>query len=275
MSRLPFFKMSGSGNDFIIIDNRQPIVPTDNLPLFASRVCRRGLSVGADGLILIESSSRVDFRWRFFNSDGSQAEMCGNGARCAARVAKLLGIGGGRIVFETFAGLIEAQIVGESIKIKMTDASVPVLDTALALAEGGIICAEINTGVPHAVIETAAIDAVPLTAQGREIRFHRHFAPAGTNVNYVAPLGDGMWAIRTYERGVEAETLACGTGSVAAALVLAARYGLPAPVSLKNRGGMVQKVHFSQAGGRFRDIFLEGDARLIYEGYMSSSAWDY
>lgn len=275
MDTLPFFKMSGSGNDFIIIDNRCAIMPVDDLSGFAAKVCRRGLSVGADGLILIEPSQQVDFKWRFFNSDGSQAEMCGNGARCAARVARLLGIGGDRIAFETVAGVIHADIVGGGIKIRMTDASAPVLGIRLALAAGQVTCGHINTGVPHVVIETDDVAAAPIAAQGREIRFHPHFAPAGTNVNYVAPLDDGMWAIRTYERGVEAETLACGTGTVAAALILAERHGLSSPVSLKTRGQCVLKVHFRQVDGRFADIFLEGDARLIYEGRLSPEAWAY
>lgn len=275
MRTLAFFKMSGSGNDFIIIDNRLACVPGDNLPDFAAKVCRRGLSVGADGLILIEPSDKVDFKWRFFNSDGSQAEMCGNGARCAARVARMLGIAGERMAFETVAGIIHAQIRGRDIKIKMTDAADPVLDECVALRDGTVACSSVNTGVPHVVIETTDIAEVPITARGREIRFHPHYAPAGTNVNYVAASDDGTWSIRTYERGVENETLACGTGNVAAALILAARYGLPSPVRLKTRGGSLLNVYFDRERGRFTDIYLEGDARLIYEGRMSPEAWEY
>lgn len=275
MESIPFYKMSGSGNDFIIIDNRQSVVPSNNLSWFAIKVCRRKMSVGADGLILVENSDRVDFKWRFFNSDGSPAEMCGNGARCVARFALLNGIARDRMQFETLAGIIRAQVMGEEAKVQMTDPQDLALDAELDTGNESVVYASVNTGVPHVVIEVDDIEKVDVVAVGRRIRRHPHFVPAGTNVNFMAPLPDGTWFVRTYERGVEDETLACGTGITAAALVLARKNPLASPVELKTRSGSLLKVHFTRQGREFNKVFLEGDARIIYEGRLNPSAWEY
>jgi diaminopimelate epimerase len=274
MTKIPFYKMSGSGNDFIIIDNRRGIVDISNMPGFVARVCRRRMSAGADGLILVEESPSADFRWRFFNSDGSIAEMCGNGARCVARFANLMGIAGDRMSFETLAGTITATVNGPQVKIKMTDPHDLVAQEAVDLAEGAYSCGRVNTGVPHVVIELPEVETVGVVPVGRAIRQHPQFAPAGTNVNFIAPLSEGLYAIRTYERGVEDETLACGTGNAAAALVLAARHGLASPIRFRTRSGSVLTIHFHQRNGIFDDLHLEGDARVIYEGVLWEEAWD-
>jgi len=273
MKAIPFFKMSGSGNDFIIIDNRTPLVPEDQLPQLIEGACRRKLSVGADGLILIEPSSSVDFKWRFFNADGSVAEMCGNGARCAARFATLHGIAGRQMAFQTLAGIIEADVGEHTVKIRMTD---PVdLKTGFDLDLDGkrVRVGSVNTGVPHVVMTVADIEAVDVVVTGRRIRYHRDFVPAGTNANFVAVEGGGRISIRTYERGVEDETLACGTGNVAAALILAHDRGLASPVTLTTRSGGLLTIHFNRQGDRFQDVFLEGDARVIYSGELWEDAW--
>lgn len=275
MNAIAFHKMSGSGNDFIIIDNRDAVVTGVDLPRFVAKVCRRGMAVGADGLILVERSDTVDFKWRFFNSDGSVAEMCGNGARCAARFAHLTGIAKAQMAFETLAGVISAQVRGDQVRIAMSDPRDLVLDDAVELNSGLIQLSRVNTGVPHAVIEVAEVASVDVDAVGREIRFHSRFAPAGTNVNFIAPLEGSLWSIRTYERGVEGETLACGTGNVAAALVLAMRYKLASPVTLQTRSGSHLIVHFRREGDRFAEVALEGDARVIYEGRLNPEAWQY
>lgn len=275
MNAIAFHKMSGSGNDFIIIDNRDAVVNGVDLPRFVAKVCRRGMAVGADGLILVERSDTVDFKWRFFNSDGSVAEMCGNGARCAARFAHLTGIAKAQMAFETLAGVISAQVRGDQVRIAMSDPRDLVLDDAVELNSGLIQLSRVNTGVPHAVIEVAEVASVDVDAVGREIRFHSRFAPAGTNVNFIAPLEGSLWSIRTYERGVEGETLACGTGNVAAALVLAMRYKLASPVTLQTRSGSHLIVHFRREGDRFAEVALEGDARVIYEGRLNPEAWQY
>jgi diaminopimelate epimerase len=275
MTTIPFYKMSGSGNDFILIDNRHGSVTFQDLSAFASKICRRKLSTGADGLILIESSDTVDFKWRFFNSDGSLAEMCGNGARCAARFAFLTGIAGETMSFETTAGIVNARITGSGVKIKMTDPTDADPHVTLRLKSGPLTLSRINTGVPHAVIAADDIETAPVVDQGREIRFHEFFAPSGTNVNYVSMLGKSFIAVRTYERGVEDETLACGTGSVAAAIMTALKTGMASPVKVLTRGGGSLFVYFRQDAGNFREVYLEGDARLIYKGELHPEAWTY
>lgn len=275
MDLIPFYKMSGSGNDFIVIDNRNGSVTVNDLPPFVVKVCRRRLSVGADGLILIEPSARVDFSWRFFNADGSVAEMCGNGARCAARFAHLTGIAKADMAFDTLAGTITAQVRGDQVRIGMSAPRDIFLEQTIDLPTGPLTLDHLNTGVPHAVITVPDVDAVDLDTLGRAVRHHSRFAPAGTNVNVIAPRGAGLWAIRTYERGVEGETLACGTGVVAAALVLALRHGLPSPVILATRGGSQLKVHFQRIGHLLSGFGLEGDARVIYQGRLCPEAWAY
>ena len=272
-NRIPFYKMSGSGNDFIIIDNRKPLVDEALLKRFIVDVCRRKLSAGADGLILIETSETADFRWRFFNSDGSRAEMCGNGARCAARYAYVNRIAENRLTFETDVGLVAAEIIADRVKVKMTDPSEITPDISLELDSGRRSMATLNTGVPHVVLVEADLEAVDVRGLGREIRRHAAFAPAGTNVNFITAPAEDTIAIRTYERGVEDETLACGTGSVAAALVTAARHAKAGPIHVETRSGIMLTVHFTRREGGFENVYLEGDARIIYSGEMWQEAW--
>ncbi|MDP2646249.1 MAG: diaminopimelate epimerase [Desulfobacterales bacterium] len=274
MAKIPFVKMSGSGNDFIIIDNRDRRVDVKDLSGFAQKVCRRRLSAGADGLILIETSATADFKWQFYNSDGSRAEMCGNGARCAARFAFLDGIAGPTMSFETIAGRVAAEVDRDRVKIKMTNPVDMKIDYPIELDQGSLHVSSVNTGVPHVVVVSDKIEDVDVVKVGKEIRRHDAFAPAGTNVNFIWPGNQGQVLIRTYERGVEDETLACGTGAVAAALVVAANLGNKSPVQVKTRSGGVLTVYFSETGGHFSDVYLEGDARLIYRGELWDDAWN-
>jgi diaminopimelate epimerase len=273
MKPIPFFKMSGSGNDFIIIDNRAAVVPEARVNELVTGACRRKMSVGADGLILIEPSDTVDFRWRFFNADGSPAEMCGNGARCAARFAYLQGIAARRMAFETVAGIIEASVDEDGVKIRMTDPTELKTGYGLNLDRATIVVGSVNTGVPHVVAVVEDIEAMDVIANGRWIRHHPDFAPAGTNVNFVALGNDNEIFIRTYERGVEDETLACGTGNVAAAVVLAHDRDLASPLSLTTRSGVKLTVHFKREAAHFTDVYLQGDARVIYRGELWEEAW--
>jgi diaminopimelate epimerase len=258
MTPIPFYKMSGSGNDFIIIDNRAAVVPEDRLNQLVVGACRRKMSVGADGLMLIEASETVDFKWRFFNADGSLPEMCGNGARCAARFAFLHGIAGRQMAFETLAGIIEAEVADHGVKIRMTEPRDLKSGYPLDLNGRVATVSSIDTGVPHVVMMVDDIESVDVVTSGRLIRQHPDYAPNGTNVNFVALDAAGRLLIRTYERGVEDETLACGTGNVAAALILAHERGLSAPLTLTTRSGSRLTVHFKQSGGRFTDVFLHG-----------------
>jgi diaminopimelate epimerase len=230
------------------------------------------LSIGADGVILIEASERYDFQWQFYNSDGSRAEMCGNGARCAARFAHELGIAGPHMVFQTDAGPIAAEIRAAQVKLKMTPPADHRLDDTIMVDGRETVLSRINTGVPHVVMEMedlAGADIVPL---GRAIRYHEAFAPTGTNVNFMSASDGNRLQVRTYERGVEDETLACGTGCVAAALITAARRGWPSPIPVTTRSGGILTIHFRSDGGGFREVYLEGDARIVYTGDIGPDA---
>jgi len=273
MKSIPFSKMSGTGNDFIIIDNRDRLVEDDGLTDFIRKVCRRKMSVGADGLILIESSAKADFRWRFFNSDGSLAEMCGNGARCAARFAYLNGIAGENLTFETEAGIIDGQVKSGGARVKIPDPSDLRLNFTLDLENGPLTVSSIHTGVPHVVVMKDSVEEVDVFGLGREIRYHEAFAPAGTNVNFISQKRPGQLAIRTYERGVEDETLACGTGSIASALVASCKTNWTSPINLSTRSDESLTIHFRESNRVFTDVYLEGDARLIYTAELGQDAW--
>jgi len=222
---------------------------------------------------LIEASATADFRWRFFNADGSPAEMCGNGARCAARFAFIRGIAAADMRFETEAGVIHARVDEPRVRVKMTDPHGLRPAVRLALASGPLEVSAINTGVPHVVVMTPDLENTDVRGLGREIRRHPEFAPAGTNADFIRAAPDGGIAIRTYERGVEDETLACGTGAVAGALVAALLLNLPSPVEVTTRSGEHLTVHFQRDGDRFHDIYQEGCARLIYAGHLCAEAW--
>ena len=268
---LPFWKMHGSGNDFIIIDNRRGIFPDKGRPQLVSRLCRRATGIGADGLILIEDNHFVDFLWHFYNADGSEAEMCGNGGRCAARFAYLKGIADADMVFQTLAGLIRARVDRTQVRLEMT--------TPFGLRQGVELdfageCETvdfINSGVPHTVVMVdQELDLVALSERGPRIRYHQEFAPSGTNVNFFEVVNEQCLSIRTYERGVETETLACGTGAVAAAL-LASEHGLVnSPTEVITQAGESLVVYYKKEGSAFKEVFLEGGAVIVYKGVMEA-----
>lgn len=272
MSAIPFTKLSGSGNDFIFIDNRDLRHRADEMIGFVRKVCRRGQSVGADGLMFIEPSERADFKWRFFNADGSEGEMCGNGGRCAARFARELGIAGDSVSFETIAGVIDATMRGSRVKLRMTQPFDFRPGVALAVNGREAIVDHLNTGVPHAVEFVEDAEAADVAGDGRAIRAHDAFAPAGANANFAQVSGDGALILRTYERGVENETLACGTGAVASAVLAAARGLLAAPVDVRVRSGETLRIHFEGEGASVRDVYMEGEARLVYRGELTEEA---
>jgi diaminopimelate epimerase len=274
MNKIPITKMSGSGNDFILIDHRSKFLPEDRLVEFARRVCARKVSAGADGLILIESSARVNFRWRFFNADGSEAEMCGNGGRCAARFAVLKGIAPPRLSFETLAGVIEAEVSGRIVKLQMVQPTGWQVDLEVPIDGQVHRLHFVNTGVPHAVKIVEDVRQAPIRELGRKIRFHPRFQPAGTNANFLEVVDRGHLKVRTYERGVEDETLACGTGAVASALIAAKRKLVDSPVEVETSGGEILKIHFATKGNSFARVFLEGDTRVIYEGNLWEEAYE-
>jgi diaminopimelate epimerase len=264
--------MSGAGNDFLVIDHRKPLIPKELMAEFARRVCRRKFSVGADGLFLIEPSEKVDFKWRFFNADGSEAEMCGNGARCVARFAYMHGIAAARMQFETLAGIIDATVADTLVTIRMTSPHSFRFDRQVEVEGQMLMVHSVDTGVPHAVIFVDDIQATDVVGLGRQLRHHPVFAPAGTNVNFVGRSADGL-AIRTYERGVEDETMACGTGVVAGALIAAAKGMADSPVAMVTSGGIALTVQFTGSKGETVDqVLLKGPAHLIYKGELTAEA---
>lgn len=265
---IPFYKMHGGGNDFVLIDHRERLIPEADQPQFARRVCHRQVGIGADGLILIEGSDQADFRWRFYNADGSEPEMCGNGGRCAARFAVLQGLAPENLSFETLAGIIQAEVKGRRVKLALAGVGDLTLNQTIALDEAEVQAHFIRVGVPHLVVPVDDLEAAPVTEWGRLLRFHPRFQPAGTNVNFVRFTGPQELAIRTYERGVEDETLACGTGSVAAALVGACLGKLNPPVAVHTRGGEILHVYFKPQAGVCREVYLEGDALVVYRGEL-------
>lgn len=271
---LSFTKMSGAGNDFIVLDHRTPLIPEVEQPAFAKRVCRRMFSVGADGLILIEDSDTADFCWRFYNADGSVAEMCGNGARCAARFAFAKGIAGASMLFETLAGVIEAWVNDDhTVRLRMTEPAEYRSNLAVMLDGRQRSLFFVNTGVPHAVLFVDEGEVVPVPEWGRVARFHPLFQPAGTNVNFVRKIGENTIEVRTYERGVEDETMACGTGAVASALFAAITGEAVSPVQVVTSGGERLTILFDLRDGvRAENVFLQGPARIIYEGKLTAEA---
>lgn len=266
MKLIPFSKMSAGGNDFIIIDNRQNILESQRAKEYAQKVCRRKLSIGADGLILIENSKKADFKWRFFNADGSEAEMCGNGGRCVARLAYLKGIAPHKLTFETLAGIIKAEVLGDRVKLQLPLPHNLTCDLKLDLDGKCYLVDTITVGVPHVVMCVEDLGNCQVVKLGKMIRFSEYFKPAGTNVNFISIKNESTIAIRTYERGVEDETLACGTGAVASALISNKKKGLESPVSVLTQGGEILIVHFTKEKLVLKEVSLEGSANLIYEG---------
>jgi diaminopimelate epimerase len=264
---LDFVKMTGAGNDFILADNR-----SGNLSLSSEqvlRLCDRRFGVGADGLILLApcTSGRAPWAWNFWNSDGSEAEMCGNGARCFARyVQRLTGWDQPVLTFETAAGVITAEFACKRVTVNLTPPHSLRLQEPIATAAGLLELSSINTGVPHAVVFVSDADQVKVLESGRELRFHQHFGPRGTNVNFVQVKDRNRIRVRTYERGVEGETLACGTGVTASALISARVHGLTSPVCVEVQSGEELRVSFSERHGHFSEVRLNGPANFIFEG---------
>lgn len=270
---LPFVKMSGTGNDFILIDHRKPVLAREVMPEFARLVCRRRFSVGADGLIFIENSDQADFKWLFYNADGSEAEMCGNGARCAARFAYMKGIAPAHMRFETIAGIIEANVADVNVSVLMTPPKDFRQDLELECDSGVVLLHTVDTGVPHAVVLVDNYEKIDVCRLGSYIRHHRQFRPAGINVNFVMPLENGAFKVRTFERGVENETMACGTGAVASALVAAVKGQAESPVEIVTSGGDRLSIIFDlHEGPAATNVFLKGPAHVIYSGELNSEA---
>lgn len=269
MRKINFTKMVASGNDFVVLQRnklsslRFPCLSgRQALSAIAKNICDRKFGVGADGLLVLEKSKIVDVKMRIFNADGSEAEMCGNGARCVAFYLN------STLKIETKAGIIESRINGNNVKIKLTDPKGLKLDIPIRINGRLLKVNFINTGVPHVVIFVEGLDKIDVFNLGRPMRYHKRFAPAGTNVNFIEVLGRDTVRVRTYERGVEDETLACGTGAVASALLYAVR-STPSAISIikvHTKSGEVLRVYFKRLRNTFKNVWLEGKAKIVYKG---------
>lgn len=266
-----FHKMQGCGNDFVVIDNRELRVPRESMADWAVKVCRKCFGVGADGLIFLETApvgSGLDVVWHFYNADGSRAEMCGNGARCASKLANLLGFAGKKFTLGTDAGPVACEVLDNGqVKVRLT----PPVDlrggVELDVAGQKLTVHFVNTGVPHAVVFTPDVSLLDIKRLGNAIRFHEAFAPKGTNANFVTVNDSGHLQLRTYERGVEDETYACGTGACASA-VIANHLGLAAAdVEVTTTGGEVLGVILADG-----QVFLRGAAEVCFSGVFYTAA---
>ena len=265
MGMLRFTKMDGAGNDFILIDNRAGDIHLNRSQI--ARLCDRHRGIGADGVLLLENpSDHADFRMRYFNADGGEAEMCGNGARCFARFASKVADASGKISFETPAGVISSELAGDLVTLQMTEPTDLRLDIPLEIGAEKKIAHFINSGVPHVVVPVAQVGDIDVPREGSAIRHHEMFSPKGANVNFIEKRGANEIAVRTYERGVEDETLACGTGVVASALVFAATENVKGPIRVLARGGDELGVGFDRVDKQFRSVTLTGPAEFVFEG---------
>jgi len=265
---LRFTKMNGAGNDFVLVDNRKLDQTLDSATI--AHLCDRHRGIGADGILAVEPAQNgADFRMRYYNADGGEAEMCGNGARCFARFAGRLVGKDESVSFETLAGVITAQLLDPLVRIEMSAPKDLALGTRLSVEGSDLTFHFINTGVPHAIVPVNGIDAVDVRGLGAAIRFHPHFAPRGANANFIEVQAPARLAIRTYERGVEDETLACGTGVCAAALVHSALTGSASPIEVRVKGGELLQVGFEGGPEGFRNVTLTGPAEFVFEGTIT------
>lgn len=264
-----YTKMHGSGNDFIVISAQ---IAPDDISTFTRGVCRRGTSIGADGVLVIGESAIADFSWRYINADGSDGEMCGNGAMAGARYAVEMGLAPTECTFETAVGVLKANVAGERVTLRMPDALFTNSDLHFA-ALPEVSFDRLLIGVPHVVGWVDAADAISdLDRIGREIRHDPQLQPAGANVNLVHIIDDHTIRMRTYERGVEAETLACGTGAVCSAIASVHRGMVTQPVSVQVSSGMTLVTSWQESGDSYTDISLAGETRIVAKGTILEDA---
>ncbi len=268
---IPFTKAEAAGNDFVIVDNREGKLEKEvgDFSQLAKLVCRRKYSVGADGLLVLEDSPSADFKMRVINPDGSEVAMCGNGIRSSALYAFRKEWCGPFMKIETGAGILEAEINDESIKVKMTPPEGIKLDQNIGVGKNIMTIHAVNTGVPHAVHFVENIEKYPVKVAGSGVRYHKVFQPEGINADFVEIKDASTILVRTYERGVEDETLACGTGVVAAAIISHLTGLTKVPVSAVTRSGDILKVYFKKEHGAFGDVYLEGKAHIIFDGGLN------
>jgi diaminopimelate epimerase len=261
--------MHGAANDFIMVDDRKEVFPSENSKWIAQIAARR-TGIGCEGVILIQPSDTSDFRMRFFNPDGNEVEMCGNGARCAAQLAHEIGAAPAEMTIDTVAGQLRAETLGDRVRLHMTPPKDWRMNFSLEIDGSELACHFVNSGVPHVVRIVDDLDDVDVQRIGSAIRYHHTFAPDGTNANFIHITGPRTLRIRTYERGVEEETLACGTGMVAAGLI-AGKLGLvSAPVNITCASGDTLEVNFTLTDDSAEDVTLTGPAVHVYQGSLET-----
>jgi diaminopimelate epimerase len=263
--KVSFSKYSGAGNDFILIDNREEFFPVHKIG-YIQNLCHRRHGIGSDGLVLLQDSVSSDFRMRIFNADGSEAEMCGNGIRCLTSFLRDLGFQKDFWYIETMERSLFCKLVGNRVLVNMgipTDFSFGV-DIFIDGREDRVHV--LNTGVPHAVLFVEDEEDISVLRTGALIRNHELFKPKGVNANFACVHSNGELFVRTYERGVEGETLACGTGATAAAIASVRVKNLSTPVSVRTRSGSLLEIDFVMDGDEVYDVTMTGEAQCIYQG---------
>ncbi|MDR0915176.1 MAG: diaminopimelate epimerase [Endomicrobium sp.] len=268
---IKFLKITAAGNDFIVIDNRYKLILPQHYTVVAKKLCNRKYAVGADGLILLESSNMADFKMKYLNSDGSHASMCGNGGRAIATFAYNLHIiNSKKMIFETDAGLVNAEILlNDKVKLHIYNPS-NIKTNMQILVEDRIFKIDfINTGVPHVVIFVKDINNIDVSKYGQLIRYHDQFKQiGGTNVNFVKVKNNNTILVRTYERGVEGETLACGTGITASGIITVLKGLTKAPINVISQGGDILIVSFNLVQGKPTNVTLEGPVSISFKGFI-------
>jgi diaminopimelate epimerase len=268
--RMNFTKMTGAGNDFVVIDNRAKRIKAASKA--ARLLCDRRWGIGADGLLLLEKSRRASYRMMYYNADGSYGGMCGNGGRCIARFAFMNKIAGRTHEFEALDHVYAAKIEKKEVVLTMKDPRNLKIGDEIPLDSGKLKINSIDTGSPHVVVPVdnlpggVTLDDVDVLGLGRKLRFHPHFSPSGTNVNFIERAGTNSIKIRTYERGVEDETLACGTGSIASAIVAARLWNLKSPIGVVPKSKMPLRVAFDDKDGAVSQVQLAGPASVVFAG---------
>lgn len=272
MATISFWKLTGAGNDFVGLNNIEETLAVDSLPLLVKQLCHRRFGIGADGVLIIEPApphSTAHFKMRYFNADGSEAATCGNGARCIARLAHQLQVAPAEMYFDTLAGTYHAIVKKEAVIIDLPPVEKPQQDIELTTDEFSGKADFLLVGVPHLVLLCDDVTSIDVEKVGRSLRFHPQFQPAGTNVNFVQVINPHTIRIRTYERGVEAETLACGTGSLAASLALAVRNIVTPPVTVITHSGIKLQFEFVVQADKFSQIKMNGPADIVFSGTIN------
>lgn len=263
-----FYKLSGSGNDFVFVDTRTEPAGSLAHPDVIGAICSRGNGIGADGVVFLETSERATIRLVYINADGTRADLCGNATLCTARMARELGLAGpgGDFSIETDVGVLPARFNGDTPEIDLNPVTEAREDAGIALIPGERRMGFAMAGVPHLTVLVEDLEAVDVVGRGRPLRRHPSLR-AGANVNFVKAEGPGLWAYRTYERGVEAETLACGTGAVATAWLLTSWGLAKGPVRLRTRSGREVGVRFNGSGTGAK-ASLSGEAKIVFRGEL-------